>query len=334
MCRDLVGNRKIGTVYIGGGTPSVLSSIQFKRMLSCIKTGLPLTSVAEWTVEANPSSLSNAHIFAAKDAGVDRFSLGVQSFSDDVLTFLGRPHSAQDALKTIEMVRDAGFTNLGMDLIYGIPNQTEGQWDETITRAIALKPQHISVYSLSVDDGALFAVRARKGEFRLPQDECVAFQYERAQERLINAGYEQYEISNFALPGFACRHNLNYWSRGEYVGLGPAAWSFSGNRRYGNVADVNEYCRRLERGESTVEHEEAINLKQAEAETIMLTLRTVRGLDLFAYGNQFGQRAGEHLKKASERFVQQSLLEVAAGRLRLTSKGFLLSNEVLQGLLP
>ena len=330
--QELFIKRPAGTVYIGGGTPSILSPVQLEQLLSSSAAHLSITPDAEWTLEANPGSLSPSHLALAKKWGVNRISLGIQSLSDELLTFLGRPHLGHDALHAVQMVRKAGFSNISIDLIYGIPGQTDKQWTETLFGAINMGAQHISAYSLSIDNGSLFAAKAGNSAFSLPEDELVADQYESARIELKKAGYEQYEISNFSLPGFNCRHNLNYWQRGEYVGFGPGACSFLGNRRYSSVPDVQGFCSRLERGESTIEQQELLTLEQAANETMMLGLRTVRGVDLHTYEKQFGAEAAGRMEKNVERFRTAGLLELYGSRFRFTAKGFLLSNEVMQGL--
>jgi oxygen-independent coproporphyrinogen-3 oxidase len=329
----LAAARPADTIYIGGGTPSVLSPAQFELVLSCLEL-FPRTADAEWTIEANPGSLSRSHLSIAKKRGVNRISLGVQSLSDGLLEFLGRPHTARDATEAFRMAREAGFDNIGVDLIYGIPGQTDQQWMETLCGAIEMGPQHISAYSLSLDDGSRFKARAGEGSFPRPDDDMTADQYERGRQELKKAGYEQYEVSNFSLPGSNCRHNLNYWARGEYQGLGPGAWTFMGERRYRSVPDVREYSERLERGESLIEQQEILTIEQAARETLMLGLRTVRGVELHAYEERFGTEEIRRLGINVGRFRKAGFLEVSGGWLKFTPNGFLVSNEILQGLFP
>ena len=304
-----------------------------EKILSYIKNRFHVSHDAEWTMEANPNSLSNAHLSVAGRIGVTRLSLGVQSFSDEVLRFLGRPHSAKDALGAFRMARDAGFDNIGLDLIYGIPGQSDQQWHETLEQSIKLGPEHLSVYSLSLDEGSRFASCSTEGLLHLPEDVFVNGQYEHALRELKKAGYEQYEISNFSLPGRECRHNLNYWHRGEYLGLGPGAWSFRGGRRYSSIADVRQYCLRLEKGETILDQQETVTEAQAADEMVMLGFRTTDGLDLLAYQERFGAEAAARLEGKAGSFKGAGLVEIGKGSIRLTEKGFLLANEVLAGIL-
>jgi oxygen-independent coproporphyrinogen-3 oxidase len=327
--RSRFGVKRIKTVYLGGGTPSILSLYQLENVLNIIRDHFSISSDAEFTVEANPNSLTDDHLSLLKDQGVNRVSLGIQSFSDDILSFLGRPHSAAEGVGAFQRARRCGFANIGVDLIYGIPGQSEGQWRETLKNAIELAPEHISAYSLSLDDGSRFRRRAEAGLLALPPDESVAGQYELILNELEKTGYEQYEISNFSRPGFYCRHNLNYWQRGEYLGLGPGAWSFIGNRRYGNVADVVQYCERLQCGSSVIEEEDVTAGDESANETIMLACRTVAGLDLGVYEQLYGADRRRRLEQAAEVLVRSGVVEQSGMRLRLTGKGFLVANEVL-----
>lgn len=331
--KSLFMNRTIETVYIGGGTPTVLSLQQWKHLLAVIRENFKIVRGAEYTIEANPNSLSKTQLSLLKEMGVNRLSLGVQSFSDDLLEFLGRSHSARQGAAAFKTARNAGFDNIGIDLIYGIPGQSEAEWRRTLIKTAQLRPEHISGYSLSIDEGSRFSEKSDNGKFSLPDDELVAVQYEVMVSEFKKAGYEQYEISNFSLPGFACRHNINYWERGEYLGLGPAAWSFIKKRRYRAIADLGEYCIRVKAGSPPVEYEEAVDTGQAANETIMLSLRTSRGLDLNRYEQEYGSGRVQQLEEKAVPLERSGLLEKAEGRLRLTEHGFLVANEVLEKLI-
>jgi oxygen-independent coproporphyrinogen-3 oxidase len=331
--KDLFADRVIETVYIGGGTPSVLSPAQLQDILDFIGRNFPIAEGAEYTMEANPNSLSDDDLSMLRKAGVNRLSLGIQSFSDMTLKFLGRGHSSRQAEAAFRIARSAGFDNISIDLIYGIPGQTEADWRESVMRALALRPEHISFYSLSLDPGSKFSQEANDGRLSLPEDELVAAQYEVAAGEVKRAGYEHYEISNFSLPGFSCRHNTNYWKRGDYLGLGPAAWSFIKNRRYHAVADLKEYCRRVNTGQSVVDNEEFPDAGQAANEMIMLFLRTDGGLDLQRYRREHGPARAAQLLDNAARFEGSGLLSQAEGRLKLTDKGFFVANAVLERLI-
>ncbi len=322
-------NRVFHNVYIGGGTPTVLSERQLTEVL-CVITGyFQVSEDAEITVEANPNTITKENLAVMQEGGVNRLSIGVQSFSDEVLRALGRLHTAAQAEDAFHLARGAGFQNVGMDLMYGIPEQTMTQWEDTLDAAIGFRPEHLSIYSLSLDEGSLFKQRAEAGALMSPDDDMAADMYEYAAAMLDRAGYRRYEISNFAMPGFECRHNMNYWERGEYLGLGPGAWSFIQGRRYHNIADTGEYARSLAEGISVVVDLEQPGPEQASRETVLLSLRTVKGMDLRRYRKEYGPRLSQQLEANMAPLVAAGLLEEKGGRVILTDRGILLSNEAL-----
>ncbi len=321
--------RIFDTVYVGGGTPTALSHEQLEKLTGIIKHNFKISPDAEWTIEANPNTVTGSALEKLRACGVNRLSLGIQSFNDNILKTLGRIHSAQEAVDSFRLARSAGYANISIDLIYGIPGQTEAHWIDTLETAITLRPEHVSVYSLSLDEGSRFKNESEAGRFALPDDELVAAAYEKAVSRLGQAGYERYEISNFSLPGFSCRHNMNYWSRGEYLGLGPAAWSFIMGRRYRAVADVRDYAARLRTGRTVIEEEETVGPRQAAEETVMLGLRTSRGIELTRYEQEFGADLFQRLETNAAPLKQAGLIEEYEARLRLSKSGFLLADQVL-----
>lgn len=321
--------RAIESIYVGGGTPTALSPDQFIRVSDIIREHFMVSDGVEFTVEANPNTVTEQKLKVLLECGVNRLSLGAQSFSNAVLLILGRLHTAEEALHAMRRARQAGFQNISIDLIYGIPGQTTPLWRESLERAIELGPEHISAYSLSLDEGTWFKREVEAGKLVLPEEENVARMYELAESVLTRAGYGRYEISNFSLPGFECRHNVNYWRRGEYLGLGPAAWSFISGRRYANIADVREYSRRLAAGLSPVEFEEVVRPEQAAAEDVMLGLRTEAGVELRRIEQVHGRQAVELLAKNIDLLRGSGLVSLSSGRLRLTGHGMLLSNDVI-----
>lgn len=328
-CQPAFRHRIFDSVYIGGGTPTVLSPEQFENLTGIIQEHFQISRDAERTIEANPNTVTGRQLGMLRERGINRLSLGIQSFTDDILKTLGRLHSVREAADAYNLARSAGFTNIGIDLIYGVPGQTAAQWKETLDRAVTLQPEHVSAYSLSIDEGSRFMREAEAGRFVLPEDELVATMYECAVENLGRAGYNRYEISNFCLPGFACRHNMNYWERGEYLGLGPSAWSFVAGRRYHTIADVGEYAARMNAGLPAIADEEVVEPHQAANETVMLGLRTVQGVDLARYEQEFGPDVLHRLERNATPLRQAGLLEEAGGRIRLSESGILLANEVL-----
>ena len=327
----LLGEQTVGSVYIGGGTPTTLSPDQFSRLFSIIKEYVHLTDDAEITVEANPNTVTANSLFVLKRLGVTRLSIGVQSFSDNVLALLGRVHSAEQAITAIRAARTGGFRSIGIDLIFGVPGQTEDQWKKTLETAVSLKPEHISAYSLSLDNGSQWSRDAKDGRYEPPDNDISADRYATALDFLRSHGYQQYEISNFCLPGYECCHNINYWDRGEYLGLGPDAWSFIGSRRWANIADVDQYNSLLMSGAPVHDNErdEFVNSEQAAREKLFLALRKTSGVDLTAYGSEFGSGVLETLLSRIGDLERAGLVNVQKGTLVLTSRGMLLSNEVL-----
>lgn len=327
--RNDFSHRSFTSIYIGGGTPTVLSPSQLELLICVIAEYFPIDDHAEFTIEANPNSVTSGKLSLLLAQGVNRLSLGVQSFSDRILQFLGRLHTGEQAADTFRLARIAGFGNIGIDLIYGIPGQTTTDWESTLGAAITLKPEHISVYSLSVDDGSQLLREAEAGRFTLPDDEVVAAMYERAVQMLNKARYQQYEISNFSLPGYECRQNMNYWERGEYLGLGPGAWSFISGTRYSNISDIIQYAQRLSNGDSVIDVRETPGPDPSARETILLRLRTMKGLDLRCFEIEFGADLLHQLEKNAVPLLNAGLLRQSEGRLSLTERGILLSNEAL-----
>jgi oxygen-independent coproporphyrinogen-3 oxidase len=322
-------HRPFSSVYIGGGTPTVLSPLQLVLLIRVIREYFPLDDDVEFTVEANPNTVTSEKLSLLLAQGVNRLSLGVQSFSDEILQTLGRIHSGEQAADAFRLARIAGFRNISVDLIYGIPGQAMTHWEETLGAVIALKPEHVSAYSLSLDDGSQLKREDEAGGFTMPDDEVVAAMYESAVATLNNASYRQYEISNFSLPGYECRHNMNYWDRGEYLGLGPGAWSFISGTRSANVSDTVEYSQRLSVGRSVIDAQETIGPIPSARETILLGLRTMKGLDLVRFKLEFGADLLGQLERNAIPLRDAGLLSLAEGRLRLTDSGILLSNEAL-----
>ncbi len=325
-------DREFGSLYIGGGTPTVISSLQLTSLISIVRTHFKIAPDAEITVEANPQSGTEPLFHAVRKLGVNRLSIGVQSFSDRLLELLGRPHSVLQARDAFQSARRSGFDNIGIDLIYGIPGQTMDDWRWSLDHAVALEPTHISAYSLSLDEGSIYQQKAASGLFHLPEDDAVAAQYDACVEHLTAAGFLHYEISNFAKPGFACRHNLNYWNRGEYLGLGPGAWSFVASRRTRSVPDLKSYCARLHTGLPICAEEEEVGGAEAFLETVMLGLRTRNGIELERLAREFGPLLRDRLLVQAAPMLSRGLLRNEGRRLFLTESGMVLSNEVMRRL--
>ena len=308
----------VDTVYLGGGTPSLLGPVGVHRVLAAVREHFSLLPGAEVTLECNPDSADAALLAGAREAGVTRLSLGVQTAQDALLRRLGRPHTFADAVAAVGRARAAGFDNVSLDLICGLPGETEGSLTETLDRVLALSPEHLSVYGLKVEPGTPLWHQVQAGTARLPDEDTQADRYLRVCRTLARAGYDQYEISNFARPGFESRHNLRYWRLQPYLGLGPGAHSDFAGRRFAWARDLDAFLR----GEDLLEEDAAIPPEERERERVMLGLRTREGID--------PARVPEDL---AARLVQAGLAQMEKGRFRLTAQGFLVSNAVILRLL-
>ncbi|MBQ8110860.1 MAG: radical SAM family heme chaperone HemW [Clostridia bacterium] len=316
------------TVFFGGGTPTLVDAGYIVETLSRARSALPVARDAEITLEANPGTLTPEKLAALCAAGVNRLSLGAQSFDDGLLKALGRVHTAAQISRAVDMARDAGLENINLDLMYALPGQTMRQWQSTLDAATALDVPHISAYSLIVEEGTPMARRVAAGEAVLPEDGAVNAMQREAVRRLAAAGLARYEISNYARRGFACRHNLVYWSRGAYLGLGCAAHSLLGGRRFRNPDGLDAYLSGVRRLD-----EEALTLEDGMEETLMLSTRTARGLDLAAWRRAFGAPFGAGRQRALARLREGGLIEIRDGFLRLTLRGMEVQNAVVLELL-
>jgi oxygen-independent coproporphyrinogen-3 oxidase len=271
------------TIYFGGGTPTVLNMAQLELLLRGFHERLDLSQLVEWTMEANPGSISARKAGVLQKFGVNRISLGVQSWDDELLKLLGREHNARQAEESFWILRATGFTNLNVDLMFGLPGQTTAQWLSTLKKTIALQPEHISTYCLTYEEDTEFFLRQARGEFRADPDLEAEF-FEMTMSILQAAGYEHYEISNYARLGFESVHNRAYWSGNDYLGIGPSAFSTVGLQRWQNVPNYREYIERVSRGRSPLGSTEDLTNEMKRAERIALSLRTRDGVaaDLLA----------------------------------------------------
>ena len=333
LCADLteqsqyVGSYRVDTVYFGGGTPSYLGEKRLVRILKTILKKYTVEKDAEITLEANPDSATDwKALRALRRAGFNRISLGMQSACDEELRDIGRIHTAAQTRQAVENCRKAGFENLSLDLIYGLPRQTMERWQENLAAAVALQPEHLSCYGLKVEEGTpLFA---RKDSACLPDDEAQADFYLYTVEYLRAAGYAQYEISNFARPGKESRHNLKYWQLGEYMGFGPGAHSDLGGVRYAYDRSLDAYIRGVTAHSPIFSEQDRIPAADRDTEWVMLGLRTVSGLDPREFERRFRRRFACFLPFLNQCAQAGYALE-EEGRWHLTPKGFLLSNQII-----
>ena len=286
LCKELVLKKDVAgelkTIYIGGGTPTILPDECFRQLFTCLQNNYSLSPSPKITVEANPGTVDESKIKMLLSLGVNRISIGVQSFNDDELKTLGRIHTSNEALKAIEAIKNSGINNFSIDLIYGIPGQTMKTWEETLskTAAFTISPAHISSYELTPEKDTPLYGLIESGKIKIPDEELVLEMYGSAIDYLRNKGYEHYEISNFALPRFRCLHNLNYWDRGEYIGAGAGAHSFIRSFRSKNTDDIRRYIKDLNKG--IIPEAESTEIKRDDAikEFIFLGLRKTEGISL------------------------------------------------------
>jgi oxygen-independent coproporphyrinogen-3 oxidase len=316
------------TVYMGGGTPSVLGTEDIRRILRAAENTFQLRPGVEITLEVNPGTVSRSKLQALRSAGINRLSIGVQSFRDLNLKFLGRIHSARDASAILEDARDV-FPRIGLDLIYGLPGQTADAWHSDLARAVRFEPDHISCYSLTCEPGTPLFAERQAGRFRAAADETVAGLFLETSEWLQDHGYQHYEISNFARGADArSRHNCKYWSGAPYIGLGPSAHSFVAPERRWNRADVGFYIQTLSKGILPLEARETLTASQMMIETVYLGLRQADGIDLIEFEKRFGTDFRKMFKTALERYEEQALLRTTATHCRPTPRGLLMLDAI------
>jgi oxygen-independent coproporphyrinogen-3 oxidase len=321
----------LDTVFVGGGTPTSLDEKQLAFLCEAINETLPFDpKKAEYTFEANPGDLSREKLKILYDSGVNRLSFGVQSFNDELLKRIGRTHRASEVYETIHLAQEVGFTNISIDLIYGLPGQTMEDFKDTLDKAIALQLPHYSSYSLIVEPKTVFYNQMRRGKLNLPPQELEASMYERLMEEMEKHGLHQYEISNFARAGFESRHNLTYWDNVEYYGIGAGAHGYTGGKRVANHGPVKKYITPLLSNELPVLEEHPVPLHERMEEEMFLGLRKTQGVSLEIFKNKFFVEMTEIFRKPLEEGSAKGLLKVEGGFVRLTERGKLLGNEVFQ----
>ena len=355
---EFARGRPVATVFFGGGTPSLLPLPEVERVTSALRERFELQAEAEVTLEANPGTIDLDYLRGLLALGVNRLSLGVQSFHDDELAALDRIHSVTEAEEAYRWARAAGFRRVNLDLIYGLPEQPMERWQASLERAIELGPDHMSLYALTVEEGTKLAYDIHHGRAPEPDGDAQAAMYEWAQERMAEAGYRQYEISNWARPEQECRHNLVYWRNGDWLGLGAGAHSHLGGARFAAVYSPKQYVSRIRqagnqpreaahlrsllRAMPQVTYVEEPSPELARADTLIMGLRLNEGVSLAEFRRRFGAGVEEAYAPVFAELISLGLLKrvpstssgQTPGRLRLTSRGRLLANEVFTRLLP
>ena len=323
---DSYGISSLQTLYIGGGTPSVLPADQLEKLLTHLTKNLDLEELEEFTVEANPSDLTDEVLTVLAQSPVNRISLGVQSFDDKLLKKIGRTHTEAQVYSSIERLRAAGFENITIDLIYGLPNQTMEMVERDVQKFLELDLPHVALYSLILEDHTVFMNRQRRGRLRLPSDDRNADMYEYIIETLTAKGYSHYEVSNFGKIGYESKHNMTYWDNAEYYGVGAGASGYLEGIRYKNHGPVHHYLRE----ENKRVNEEVLTRKQKIEEEMFLGLRKKNGVSIERFHKKFGQTLEEIYGTIIEELTLQKMLFEADGRIRMTEKGFELGNEVFE----
>jgi len=327
FCASLCRSYTVDTVYFGGGTPTLLDSKELCRMLDAVRTHYTLSSDAEITLECNPATGSLDGFRALRAAGFNRVSIGLQSAHENELRALGRIHTFSDFVHTLETLRAAGFENLSADVMQGIPEQTAESYFETLERVASLSPTHVSAYALSMEEGTRFSRIADK--LPLPDEEVSRRMYLEGIEYLAAQGYAQYEISNFARAGYESRHNLKYWECEEYLGFGPAAYSFFGGDRFGNARNIEGYIE----GEDIECERERITPHEGANEYVMLGMRTARGVSVAAFDARYPQSFRETFAPRLEKYIPMGLVKRTADGYAFTPEGMYVSNGVLSDVL-
>lgn len=324
--------RVFTSIFIGGGTPTIYPGLALAGVLDLCRARLTFAQAPEITVETNPNTVTADSLAALRAHGVNRLSIGVQSLADPLLTAIGRTHSAAQAVAAVAMAREAGFGNINLDLIYGLPGQRLNDWHETLAAALGLGPEHLALYELSVEPGTPFARREARGELVLPDDELMAEMEIMAHELLAAHGYHRYEISNYARPGFQCQHNLNYWHNGPYLGLGAGAVSSFDGLRLTNCDDPEAYQARINSGHPAFREGEALGQAASFRESVIMGLRLLEGVRRHELLARYGLDPVRYYGETLTRFREQGLVAMDAERVWLTDKALPVAHQVLAAL--
>ncbi|MCK5691976.1 MAG: radical SAM family heme chaperone HemW [Bacteroidales bacterium] len=325
------GGRNLETLYLGGGTPSLLSAPQLEKILKAIHSYHTFQEKPEWTIECNPDDLDVTTIKKLRQLGFNRLSIGVQSFHERDLEIMRRSHTAEQAEASVRQASSEGFDNITMDLIYGIPGQSSAEWEENIEKALSLPVSHLSAYHLTFEPGTVFDHWRKKGKLLpVPEEESVE-QYRILREKLLSAGFDHYELSNFGRKGIVSKHNMLYWSGQSYLGLGPSAHSYDGERRSWNISTLKKYMDRISTGEDIGETEH-LTSKELYHDYLITSLRTKWGADPAHIEEVFGPGFRLHFEKQAQAFLEKGSMSVMAGRLVIEPGHWLITDHILRAL--
>lgn len=318
--KDYLNAEVIETIYLGGGTPGILSIGELNSLFKVIYENFKVSPTAEITLEANPDDLNKLFISELASSKVNRLSIGIQSFDDEQLKQLNRAHSSEQAIRVVKEAQDAGFDNISIDLIFGLPSSTIESWQKDLGKAFELNVQHFSAYSLTIESGTAFSHFEKTKRIILPQEEVVVEQMKVLMDRTATEGFQQYEISNYAKEGFLSKHNTAYWQNKPYLGIGPSAHSYNGTFRQWNVAHNIKYANAVLKGESYFEQEE-ITVDEAFNEYLLTSLRTVFGIDIKTIQESFGKGKATYFTEKCVQFISQGDLQQKGNIISLTAKG-------------
>ncbi len=321
-------HKSIKTIFVGGGTPTCLRPQYLAGILEQVGKVFSIEQGAEITTEANPGTVSLPALKELRAAGFNRLSLGVQSTHRELLRLIGRIHTFSEARQAVTEARTAGFKNINLDLIFGLPTQTAAQWRQSLYEILALQPEHISCYGLQLEENTPLTEAVEQGQLKpCPEEEELAM-YQMARQLLGEKGYQHYEISNFAQVGYQCRHNLLYWQNQAYLGLGPAAHSYLNQSRWGNVEGIEEYASLVKQGQRPVAEKTTLTIKEQMEETVFLGLRMLEGVNVDTFQQRFGKSLPDIFGKQVSSLTAKGLLEQSFGHLKLTEKALPLANQV------
>ncbi|MFH0924531.1 MAG: radical SAM family heme chaperone HemW [bacterium] len=321
---------KIGSIYIGGGTPSCISPGYIEKILDQCQKVTCFDQDVEITLEVNPGTVTKKKLLNYKKIGINRLSLGIQSFNDEILRAIGRIHNSKDSLKAYWLARDCCFDNINMDMIFGLPQQSLSHWEKDVLTAVSLEPEHISTYNLTLEKGSKLYNQIERKELAIPDEEAQLRMYKKVIKILKSANYRHYEISNFAKNFKESQHNLVYWHNLPYIGLGAGAFSYLDDVRYGNEKDITSYINLVKFNKNVRVFEERLSKEKKMGETIMLSLRLIKGISLENFTKRFGIKIEEHYDKVITKLSDDKLINLTKRYMRLSSKGLFFANEVAE----
>ena len=332
VMKDYLDNEEIETIYLGGGTPSQLSQEELEEIFTYIYKVYKVTLDAEITLEANPDDLTPEYVSMLRNLPINRISMGIQTFQEETLKLLHRRHTAQQAIEAFKRCREAGFQNISIDLMYGLPGETLDTWEQDLQQAIDLHPEHISAYHLIYEEGTALWNLREQNKVEEAEEELSLTLFKTLIERLTKAGYQHYEISNFCLPGLHSRHNSSYWTGKKYLGCGPSAHSFDGTSRQWNVSSLEQYLKGIHTSQPDFEIEE-LDLYTRYNDFVITSIRTCWGMPLSQLRTNYGETLYNYCLRMAKPHIQQGVLEIKEDTLKLTSEGIFISDGIMSDLL-